>query len=54
MRNTIVVDKPAAQIVRQIFEWAAGGITVTGIAQKAECSINTDAIRIPCQYQRKI
>lgn len=31
-RNTIVVDEAAAPVVRQIFEWAANGITITQIA----------------------
>lgn len=33
-KNTIVIDKEAAEIVKAIFEWAASGITITQIAQK--------------------
>ena len=32
-KNTIVVDPPAADIVRQIFQWASQGISITQIAQ---------------------
>lgn len=45
-RNTIVVDEPAAQVVRQIFEWAAGGTTVTVIAQK----LNAASVPTPSVY----
>lgn len=34
VKNTIVVDEPAALIVKQIFTWAASGVTITLIAQK--------------------
>ena len=33
-KNTILIDPPAAKVVRQIFEWAATGMTVTQIARK--------------------
>ena len=33
-KNTIVIDKEAAEIVKSIFEWAAAGITITQIARK--------------------
>lgn len=33
-KNTIVIDKEAAENVKAIFEWAASGITITQIAQK--------------------
>ena len=46
VRNTIVIDEPAAQVVRQIFEWAAAGITVTNIAQR----LNTASIPTPSVY----
>ena len=46
IRNTIVIDEPAAQVVRQIFEWAANGITVTNIAQK----LNAASVPTPSVY----
>jgi len=46
MRNTIVVDESAAKVVRQIFEWAADGITVTNIARK----LNGASIPTPSVY----
>ena len=46
VRNTIVIDEPAAQVVRQIFEWAAAGITVTNIAQR----LNAASISTPSVY----
>ena len=46
MRNTILVDEPAAQVVRQIFDLAAHGITVTSIAQK----LNVASIPTPSVY----
>ena len=46
MRNTIVVDEPAAKVVRQIFAWAADGITVTNIARK----LNGASIPTPSVY----
>lgn len=33
-KNTIVIDKKVAEIVKSIFEWAAAGITITQIARK--------------------
>ena len=33
-KNTIVPDKAAAPVVKNIFEWAASGMTVTSIARK--------------------
>ena len=46
VRNTIVIDEPATQVVRQIFEWAAAGITVTNIAQR----LNIASIPTPSVY----
>ncbi len=33
-KNTIVVDEPAALVVKQIFQWAADGVTITQIARR--------------------
>lgn len=33
-RNTIVIDEPAAGVVRRIFEWAAEGVSITQIANR--------------------
>lgn len=46
VRHSIVIDEPAAQIVRQIFKWAAEGITVTNIAQR----LNIASVPTPSVY----
>lgn len=33
-KNTIIVDESAALVVRQIFQWAADGVTITQIARR--------------------
>ncbi len=33
-KNTIVVDEPAALVVKQIFRWAADGVAITQIARR--------------------
>lgn len=44
-RNTIIIDREAAEIVKQIFEWAASGITITQIARKLnEAHITTPSV----------
>lgn len=48
VRHTIVIDEPAAQIVRQIFKWAARGDYRNQYCAKAEHRIGTYTIRIPC------
>lgn len=45
-KNTIVVDEPAALVVRQIFVWAADGITITEIAKK----LNEQGVLTPSAY----
>ena len=49
-KNTIVIDQPAAIVVKQIFEWAASGITVTKIALR----LNESNIETPSQYLSKV
>lgn len=44
-KNTIVIDPPAAKVVRQIFEWAAAGITITRIARQLnEAQVTTPSV----------
>lgn len=50
LKNTIVIDEPAAIIVKQIFEWAASGITITNIALR----LNERNIATPSQYLSKV
>ena len=50
LKNTIVIDEPAAIIVKQIFEWAASGIPVTKIALR----LNESNIATPSQYLSKV
>lgn len=49
-KNTIVVDEEAAATVRQIFAWAADGVTVTQIAAK----LNATGVMTPSAYLKKI
>lgn len=49
-KNSIVIDEPAAQIVRRIFEWAASGTTITNIARR----LNNDGITTPSMYLSKV
>lgn len=45
-KNTIIIDREAADIVKLIFEWAASGITITQIARK----LNEAHIMTPSVY----
>lgn len=45
-KNTIVIDEPAALVVRRIFRWAAMGISVSEIARR----LNSDGIETPSVY----
>lgn len=45
-KNTIVIDDPAAMIVKQIFEWAAAGKSITDIA----VCLNRKGIPSPSLY----
>lgn len=45
-KNTIVPDEEAAQVVRQIFSWAAEGITITQIANR----LNAGQVTTPSVY----
>ena len=49
-KNTIVIDEPAAIVVRQIFEWAASGVTITNIAMR----LNDNNIPTPSMYLAKV
>lgn len=49
-RNTIVVDPDAAKVVRQIFQWAAEGVTVTNIARR----LNEGGVITPSEYLKDI
>lgn len=49
-KNTIVPDEEAAQIVRQIFLWAASGITITQIAGL----LNEQHVTTPSEYLASI
>lgn len=49
-RNTIEVDPDAAKVVRQIFQWAAEGMTVTNIAKR----LNEDGTTTPSEYLKDI
>lgn len=48
-KNTIVVDPPAADVVRQIFQWASQGISITQIAQR----LNASGTETPSVYLAK-
>ena len=45
-KNTIVIDREAADIVKKIFEWAASGITITQIARR----LNEEKVVTPSVY----
>lgn len=49
-KNTIVVDPPAADVVRQIFQWASRGISITQIAQR----LNVSGTETPSAYLAKV
>lgn len=49
-KNTIVVDEKAAATVRQIFAWAADGVTVTQIAAK----LNAAGVMTPSAYLKDV
>ena len=46
-KHTPIIDEPAAQVVRRIFELRATGITPTQIAKK----LNADGVPIPSDYR---
>ncbi|MDE6664595.1 MAG: recombinase family protein [Ruminococcus sp.] len=46
-KNTLIIDEPAAKMVRRIFELRATGITPTQIAKK----LNTEGVPIPSDYR---
>lgn len=48
--NTIVIDPEAARVVKQIFQWAAEGTTVTQIAAK----LNEAGIKTPSVYLQAV
>lgn len=48
--NTIVIDPEAAEVVSQIFQWAAEGITITQIAAK----LNSASIQTPSAYLQSV
>lgn len=48
--NTIEIDPPAAQTVRQIFEWAYSGVTVTQIAAR----LNEMGVQTPSEYLKAV
>lgn len=50
VRNTIVVDEPAAITVRRIFKWASEGITITQIAMQ----LNEEKIMTPSVYLAEV
>lgn len=49
-KNTITVDPPAADVVRQIFQWASQGISITQIAQR----LNASGTETPSVYLAKV
>lgn len=49
-KNTIVVDPPAADVVRQIFQWASQGISITQIARR----LNASGTETPSSYLAKV
>ena len=49
-RNTIVIDQAAADVVRQIFQWASQGISITQIAQR----LNASGTETPSAYLAKV
>lgn len=49
-KNTIVIDPVAAEVVCQIFQWAADGITVTNIAKR----LNEAGVISPSEYLKAI
>lgn len=49
-KNTIVIDTEAANVVRQIFEWAAAGVSVTKIAR----SLNESKVLTPSMYLAEV
>lgn len=50
VKNTIVVDAPAALVVKQIFQWASTGIPYTEIAQR----LNAKKVETPSVYLASI
>lgn len=49
-KNTIVIDPEAAQTVRQIFQWAADGVTISQIARR----LNEAGVTSPSEYLKVI
>lgn len=45
-KNTILIDEPAALIVKRIFHWAADGVSISEIARR----LNADNIDTPSVY----
>ena len=45
-KNTIVIDQIVSDVVKNIFEWAASGKTITEIARK----LNVLGIKTPSVY----
>ncbi|MBR2390795.1 MAG: recombinase family protein, partial [Mogibacterium sp.] len=45
-KNTIVIDEPAALVVRRMFRWAAMGVSISEIARR----LNSDGIETPSVY----
>lgn len=50
LRNTIMVDPEASDVVKQIFQWAADGVTVTQIASK----LNKAGVKTPSAYLQPV
>ncbi len=49
-KNTIVIDPEAAAVVKQIFEWAVAGVTVTQIAKR----LNESKVLTPSVYLSEV
>lgn len=50
VKNTIVIDEPAAQVVKRIFSMACEGYTITQIAR----ALNDDGVTTPSVYLSKV
>lgn len=48
-RNRLLVDEPAAAVVRDIFDWFVGGMSVLGIAKR----LNAEGVPNPSEYKRR-
>ena len=49
-RHRLVVDPAAAQVVRSIFQWFSGGMSIIGIAKK----LNRLGVPNPSQYKKQL